>query len=201
MDEIPIGFGHFEWIAAPETCRVIDQPIQRAEPVFHFMKHPADIVYLFEIGVEQLRRAAFFGSGASLFLGSAVMNRHPITRAIQPQCNSAADALSSSGHQYGLRTFRRHHTTGSPCTPISSASTPALAGSGRRPVQLAHSQKNAVLELSTPEMAPIVRGLHEVEAIPAPIIDSIIIDQFIVSMVANTRPRNSSGMCCSSCDM
>ena len=80
-------------------------------------------------------------------------------------------------------------------------STPSAAGSGNRPVQLAHSQKKAVLELSRPETAPMVRGLHFWDATPAPAIESIIVDHDSVSMVANTRPRNSSETCRSSCDM
>ena len=79
--------------------------------------------------------------------------------------------------------------------------TPSRAGSGNRPVQLAHSQKNAVQELSNPETTPIVRGLQVWEAIPAPAIESIIVDHCIVSMVANTRPRNSFDTCRRSCDM
>ena len=69
-----------------------------------------------------------------------------------------------------------HQTTGSPCTSISSGSIPARAGSGNRPVQLAHSQKNAVLELSTPDTTPIMRGLQVSDATPAPAIETIIVD-------------------------
>ena len=58
-----------------------------------------------------------------------------------------------------------------------------------------------MLELSKPETAPIVRGLHVWDATPAPTIESIIIDHDNVSMVANTRPRNSSETCRNSCDM
>ena len=57
-----------------------------------------------------------------------------------------------------------------------------------------------MLELNNPEATPIALGLQCCDAIPAPIIDSSIIDQDIVSMVANTRPRNSSGTCLSSCE-
>jgi hypothetical protein len=52
-----------------------------------------------------------------------------------------------------------------------------------------------VLELNNPDTTPIARGLQCCDAIPAPIIDNIIIDHDIVSMVANTRPRNSSDTC------
>src|SRR5579863_1162284 len=98
-------------------------------------------------------------------------------------------------------TLALRYTTGSPCTSTSFGSTPSAAGCGRRPVQLAHSQKMAVLELNNPEAAPIMRGLHFWDASPAPSIESIIIDQDIVSMVANTRPRNSSGTRRSSCEV
>src|SRR3984885_14331591 len=92
-------------------------------------------------------------------------------------------------------------TTRSPWTSISSGSTPSRAGSGRRPVQLAHSQKNAVLELNRPDTTPIDRGLQVWDATPAPAIESIIVDHCIVSMVAKTRPRNSLETCRSNCDM
>ncbi len=75
------------------------------------------------------------------------------------------------------------------------------AGSGSRPVQFAHNQKKAVLELSSPDQTPMVRGLQDCDATPAPAIESIITDHCIVSMVANTRPRNSLETCRSSCDM
>ena len=70
-----------------------------------------------------------------------------------------------------------------------------MAGSGSRRLKFAHNQKNAVLELSNPDIAPMVRGLQTCDETPAPNIDSIIIAQVMVSMVANTRPRNSSGTC------
>src|ERR1700722_12838369 len=75
---------------------------------------------------------------------------------------------------------------------MSSGSTPESSGSGSRPVQFAQPQKTAVLELKTPAQAPITRGLTCVDANPATAIESIIVIQFQLSMVANTRPRNSS---------
>src|SRR5207302_10028714 len=78
------------------------------------------------------------------------------------------------------------YTRGSPWTSTSSLSTPARIGSGRRLVQFAHSQKRAVLELSTPDTTPIMRGLHVLDASPAPSIESIIMDHVMVSIVANT---------------
>ena len=47
----------------------------------------------------------------------------------------------------------------------------------------------------------MVRGLQVCDATPAPAMESIIVDHCIVSMVAKTRPRNSSETCRSSCDM
>src|SRR5437867_1762217 len=49
---------------------------------------------------------------------------------------------------------------------ISTTSSSA-AGSGRRPVQFAQPQKIAVVELTTPDHAPITRGLTRSEATPA----------------------------------
>src|ERR1022692_2459129 len=97
--------------------------------------------------------------------------------------------------------FAPRYTTGSPCTSTSAGSTPSAAGCGRRPVQLAHNQKMAVLELNSPDTAPIMRGLHLWDASPAPSIESIIIDHDNVSMVANTRPRNSSETRRSNCEV
>ncbi len=59
----------------------------------------------------------------------------------------------------------------------------------------------AVLELSNPDTAPIVRGLHFWDASPAPNIESIIIDHDNVSMVAKTRPRNSSETWRNNCEV
>ena len=47
----------------------------------------------------------------------------------------------------------------------------------------------------------MVRGLQVCDATPAPAIESIMTDHCIVSMVANTRPRNSLETCRSSCDI
>src|ERR1700722_8291400 len=127
------------------------------------------------------------------------MDGHAIARLIQPQRDGAADAFSRACYQDCACVA--HHTTGSPCTSISSGSTPSRAGSGNRPVQLAQSQKKAVLELSRPETTPIDRGLQVWDATPAPAIESIMVDHCIVSMVAKTRPRNSFDTCRSSCDI
>ncbi len=85
------------------------------------------------------------------------------------------------------------YTTGSPCTSISSGSTPARGGSGSLPRQLAHPQKKAVLALSNPATLPIVRGLIVNEAAPARAIEIIIVIQVQLSTVENTRPRYSFG--------
>jgi hypothetical protein len=53
-----------------------------------------------------------------------------------------------------------------------------IDGSGSLPVQFAHPQKIAVEELNRPEHAPISRMLKYWDAIPAPIIESIMVDQF-----------------------
>src|SRR5690348_3692493 len=81
-----------------------------------------------------------------------------------------------------------------------SSSSSANAGSGSLPVQLAQPQKMAVDELSAPETAPIVRILKYCEALPAAIMESIIVDQFMVSMVEKTRPRKRSSTCFSRLD-
>src|ERR1700691_5591773 len=57
------------------------------------------------------------------------------------------------------RHARAAHTPESRWTSISSGSTPATAGSGNRPAQFAQPQKIAVVELSSPLQAPMVRGL------------------------------------------
>ena len=60
-------------------------------------------------------------------------------------------------------------------------------------MKFAQAQKIAVLELNTPLQAPITRGLTWApEANPATAMESIIVIQFQLSMVENTRPRNSS---------
>jgi hypothetical protein len=58
----------------------------------------------------------------------------------------------------------------------------------------------AVDELSKPEIAPIDRMLIPWEASPAASIESIIVDQFMVSMVENTRPRKRLSTCFKSFD-
>src|SRR5689334_12760662 len=78
---------------------------------------------------------------------------------------------------------------------------PSRTGSGRRPVKCAQPQNSAVVELSAPATAPIVRGFQYSEAIPAAIIESIITDHWHDSIVEKTRPRNSFGTMRSSCDM
>src|SRR2546421_760070 len=83
------------------------------------------------------------------------------------------------------------YTTGSPCTSTSSGSTPARAGSGSLPRQLADPQKRAVLALRHPATAPIVRGSTLTEAAPASAIEIIIVIHVQLSMVENTRPRYS----------
>ena len=73
-------------------------------------------------------------------------------------------------------------------------------GSGRRPVQFAQPQKIAVDELKRPEQAPIKRMLQYWDAAPAAIMESIIVVQFIVSIVEKTRPRKRSSTCFRSFD-
>ena len=58
----------------------------------------------------------------------------------------------------------------------------------------------AVEELRSPEQAPIKRMLKYWEAMPAAIMEIIIVDQFIVSIVENTRPRKRSSTCFRSFD-
>jgi hypothetical protein len=70
-----------------------------------------------------------------------------------------------------------------------------MAGSGSLPARCSQIQNNAVEALSAPLQAPISRGLYPWEAIPAAIIDTIIVDHVIDSRVEKTRPRNSSGTC------
>src|SRR5579862_1180001 len=84
------------------------------------------------------------------------------------------------------------YTVGSPWTSTSRGSMPSRAGSGRRPVAFAQPQKTAVVELKAPAIAPIVRGFHDCEAMPASIMDIIITDHCIDSLVAKTRPRKES---------
>ncbi len=69
------------------------------------------------------------------------------------------------------------------------------------PFKFAQPQNIAVVELSTPAIAPIVRGFQYSDAIPASSIDTIITDHCMDSMVANTRPRNPSGTMRSNCYM
>src|SRR5438034_8065383 len=77
---------------------------------------------------------------------------------------------------------------------------PSRGGSGRRPVRFAQPQNIEVVELSAPAIAPMVRGSHRCDAIPASIIEIIMVDQIIDSMVAKTRPRYSSDTCLRSCE-
>src|SRR6202034_245913 len=193
------GFSELQRIAAAESSGIVYQAIKPSKLLFHFAKQPLDFVHFFEIGLEQRRRSALFGRRPRFLLGAAVMDGHAIARLIQSQRDGAADAFGRARYQDCACVA--HYTTGSPWTSISSGSTPSRAGSGNRPVQLAHSQKKAVLELSKPDATPMVRGLQLWDATPAPAIESIIVDQDIVSMVANTRPRNSSETCRRSCDM
>src|SRR5207237_4944566 len=78
---------------------------------------------------------------------------------------------------------------------------PDARGSGSLPVTFAHAQKIAVVELRPPAIAAIRRGLRYCEAMPASIIEIIITDQTMDSMVAKTRPRYSSETWRSNCDM
>src|ERR1700733_10235065 len=55
VDEIPVGFGELERIAAAEASGVVDQSIQRSELLFYFPKHALDIVNFFEVGLEERR--------------------------------------------------------------------------------------------------------------------------------------------------
>src|SRR5258708_17468171 len=115
--------------------------------------------------------------------GSAVPGRHNL----ESSPNAPRRVDSGACHL-----IFQAYTRGSPWTSTSSLSTPARIGSGSRLVQFAHSQKSAVLELSTPDTTPIMRGLHVLDASPAPSIETIIMDHVMVSIVAKTRPRNSS---------
>ena len=84
---------------------------------------------------------------------------------------------------------------------ISTASSSSVTeGSGSRPVQFAQPQKIAVEALNTPEQAPIKRMLKYWDAMPAAIMESIMVDQFMVSMVEKTRPRKRSSTCFRSFD-
>ena len=53
----------------------------------------------------------------------------------------------------------------------------------------------AVQELRAPEAAPIARIVKYCEALPAASIDTIMVDQLMVSIVAKTLPRNRSSTC------
>jgi hypothetical protein len=87
---------------------------------------------------------------------------------------------------------QRRCKCGSPCR-ITVNLYQLIICSHRRFGQLAGpvcpTQKIAVEELSSPEAAPIIRTLKWLEAIPAAIMESIIVDQLMVSIVENTRPR------------
>src|SRR5258708_3198847 len=72
-------------------------------------------------------------------------------------------------------------------------------GSGRRPLQSSHAHMMAVSDPKAPATSPMVRGPTYWDAIPAAAIDTIMTLQRIDSMVLNTRPRNWSGVCRSSC--
>src|ERR1051326_5237652 len=78
---------------------------------------------------------------------------------------------------------------------------PARTGAATRPARLAQPQKIAVVELSTPATAPMVRASQYSYATPAAAIETIITDHWHDSIVENTRPRNSLGTIRSSCDM
>ena len=105
VDEIPIGFGELQWIDAAETRGVVDQAVERSELIFHFAKHAPDVVDVFEIGLKQRRRSAFFGRGSRLFLRSAVVDGYSIAGLIEPQRDHAADALGRARHQYDSLLF------------------------------------------------------------------------------------------------
>ena len=62
------------------------------------------------------------------------------------------------------------------------------------------TRKIAVLELSTPDTAPIARGLQFETRSPLPSSTASWWTRTCVSLVANTRPRNSSGTCRSNCE-
>src|SRR5512143_3627135 len=95
---------------------------------------------------------------------------------------------------------RPTQTVGSPCTSTSLGSVPASGGSGSRPLRWAQAQNTAVEELSTPDQTPIARTVIDSEAMPAPIMDSSMVDHVIDSSAENTRPRNSSDTWRSNCE-
>jgi hypothetical protein len=78
--------------------------------------------------------------------------------------------------------------------------TSCTGGSVSHPRQSAHVQKIAVVELIAPDHTPMVLGLYVVEAAPAAIIDSIMVDHVSDSKVANTRPRYLSSTWWSNCE-
>ena len=124
--------------------------------------------------------------------------------AAQAAGDAAADALRGSGDQYRLDGFQDVGITlpDLRAPRSSSGSTPGLAPArARRPVQFAHPQKTAVVELRTPAIAPMVRGLHVLRTRFRRPHREHHHGPCIVSMVANTRPRNSFGTCRSSCHM
>ena len=71
----------------------------------------------------------------------------------------------------------------------------------RSPTRSAQTQKSAVVELSTPDHAPIVLGLTAATRSPPRSSTASSSPTCSDSMVENTRPRNSSATCRSSCDM
>ena len=81
MDEIPIGFGDLERIAAAKSRGVVDQAVERPELLFHLAKHALDVVDLFEIGLKQRRVDPHSSAVArASFSDPAVMNRDAIAR-------------------------------------------------------------------------------------------------------------------------
>ncbi len=67
VDEIPVGFGDFQWIFSTEAGCVIYQAIEGAELVFDFVKQAADFIDAFQICAEE-RSVAAFGCGFPGFL-------------------------------------------------------------------------------------------------------------------------------------
>ena len=194
------GFGDFERVEAGEARGVVHQAVEAAAALLDFGEHAVDFRHAFEVGAEQFGAAALLGGSARLGFRAVVMDGHARAFARQAQGDAAADALGRAGDQHDLA-GQGTRLLGSPWTSISSGSTPSRAGSGSRPVKCAQPQNIAVVELSAPATAPMVRGSQYCEAMPASIIEIIMTDQVVDSMVANTRPRNSSGTCRSSCDM
>src|SRR5262249_36704163 len=106
----------------------------------------ANLVYVFEIGSEDLCTAALLGSPPGLGLGALVVNRDTRPFLCEPQSDAASDALCRAGNK---NDFIFHD---------SASCRAAVAGSGSRPGICAQPQNIAVVPLRMPAAAPPTRA-------------------------------------------